>query len=245
MKDFSFQKVPLKPWTCQVIQGHCENHEQIFYGRECNLVLISRRRFAMAGTRFNARGIDEEGNAANFVESEMIVECRSLNLIFSHLQIRGSIPIFWTQKVKKQKVVISNVSDKQLDYAFDQHINDMLTKYSLIVFLNLLSKEKQSEDQLTKRTKQLLDKFNYERVKPFHFDFHQETAGDNFTAVLDELASIVRNNVLKTLGYFAQNSQTGQQMVQKGVYRTNCLDCLDRTNVTQARISLLVLQDIL
>lgn len=63
--------------------------------------------------------------------------------------------------------------------------------------------------------------------------------------MLDELAGIVKNNVLKTLGYFAQNSQTGQQMIQKGVYRTNCLDCLDRTNVTQARISLLVLCDIL
>lgn len=155
-----------------MIQGHCENYEQSFYGRECNLVLISRRRFAMAGTRFNARGIDEEGNAANFVESEMIVECRSMNMIFSHVQIRGSMPIFWTQKLKKQKVVIANVSDKILDSAFDQHIRDMLTRYNLIVFLNLLSKEKQQEDMLTKRTKALLDKFGYDRVKPFHFDFH-------------------------------------------------------------------------
>ena len=28
----------------------------------------------MAGTRFNARGIDKNGNAANFVETEMIFE---------------------------------------------------------------------------------------------------------------------------------------------------------------------------
>ena len=27
----------------------------------------------MAGTRYNARGLDDEGNTANFVESEMIV----------------------------------------------------------------------------------------------------------------------------------------------------------------------------
>jgi hypothetical protein len=43
-------------------------------GKDANLVLISRRRFEMGGTRFNARGVDEEGNAANFVETEMIVE---------------------------------------------------------------------------------------------------------------------------------------------------------------------------
>ena len=41
------------------------------------------------------------------------------------------------------------------------------------------------------------------------------------------------------------NKQTGATNLQKGVYRTNCLDCLDRTNVTQARISLLVFQHIL
>ncbi len=28
----------------------------------------------MAGTRFHARGIDENGNAANYVETEMIFE---------------------------------------------------------------------------------------------------------------------------------------------------------------------------
>lgn len=85
LKDFVFQKVPLKPWTCAVIQGHCESFEAGFMGREANLVLISRRRFEMAGTRFNARGIDEEGNVANFVETEMIVEYSSENLIFSHV----------------------------------------------------------------------------------------------------------------------------------------------------------------
>lgn len=28
----------------------------------------------MGGTRFNARGIDENGNASNFVESEVSIE---------------------------------------------------------------------------------------------------------------------------------------------------------------------------
>jgi len=63
-------------------------------GKNVNLVLISRRRFEMAGTRFNARGIDEDGNAANFVETEMIVEFHKQ--IYSHVQIRGSMPLFWS-----------------------------------------------------------------------------------------------------------------------------------------------------
>lgn len=52
----------------------------------------------MAGTRFNARGIDEEGNAANFVESETIVNFDDSTLTFSHVQVRGSVPVFWSQK---------------------------------------------------------------------------------------------------------------------------------------------------
>jgi hypothetical protein len=54
-------------------------------GKQINLVLISRRRFEMAGTRYNARGVDEEGNAANFVETEMIVECPFINTLYSHV----------------------------------------------------------------------------------------------------------------------------------------------------------------
>jgi hypothetical protein len=34
------------------------------------IILISRRSRKRAGTRYNARGGDEDGNVANFVESE-------------------------------------------------------------------------------------------------------------------------------------------------------------------------------
>ncbi len=34
------------------------------------LSLISRRSIMRAGTRYNARGIDDTGNCANFVETE-------------------------------------------------------------------------------------------------------------------------------------------------------------------------------
>jgi len=37
------------------------------------LMVISRRRHAMAGARFQARGIDDNSNVANFVESEVII----------------------------------------------------------------------------------------------------------------------------------------------------------------------------
>ena len=36
------------------------------------MILISRRSRKRAGTRFNARGVDEDGLVANFVETEQI-----------------------------------------------------------------------------------------------------------------------------------------------------------------------------
>lgn len=57
-------------WIVPVIQGYIDYKAVIIDGKQLELVLISRRRYAMAGTRFNARGLDDEGNVANFVESE-------------------------------------------------------------------------------------------------------------------------------------------------------------------------------
>ena len=37
------------------------------------MIIISRRRHAMAGARFIVRGIDDNSNVANYVETEMIV----------------------------------------------------------------------------------------------------------------------------------------------------------------------------
>lgn len=61
------------------------------------VTLISRLSCRRAGTRFNARGIDDEGNVANFVETEVIIwqpqtENSSAGLGFSYCQVRGSVP---------------------------------------------------------------------------------------------------------------------------------------------------------
>jgi hypothetical protein len=46
---------------------------------DIDLILISRRRWLLGGTRYNSRGIDDEGNTANFVESEQIIVKNKIN----------------------------------------------------------------------------------------------------------------------------------------------------------------------
>ena len=51
-----------------LIQGYVGLSTTKLRGEKVNLVVISRLSCKRAGTRFNARGTDDDGNASNFVE---------------------------------------------------------------------------------------------------------------------------------------------------------------------------------
>ncbi|ELU44961.1 Sca1-like protein [Rhizoctonia solani AG-1 IA] len=61
--------------------------------------VISRRSRDRAGLRYQRRGIDDDAHVANFVETEGLVRAARMGSdnVFSYLQIRGSIPLFWSQ----------------------------------------------------------------------------------------------------------------------------------------------------
>lgn len=68
------------------------------------LYLISRRSRYRAGTRYFRRGVDEDGNVANFNETEQMVfvdkvdsEEQKFPHLLSYVQTRGSIPLYWAE----------------------------------------------------------------------------------------------------------------------------------------------------
>lgn len=74
------------------------------------LALISRRSRFRAGTRYFRRGIDHSGHVANFNESEQILLIEAQTspgsvgvnddgyvTKLSFVQIRGSVPVFWSE----------------------------------------------------------------------------------------------------------------------------------------------------
>src|SRR5690242_19534093 len=79
-------------------------------GLPSSMTLISRLSCRRAGTRFNSRGIDDDGNVANFVETETVYWAPN-GVCFSYVQIRGSVPIFWEQQTGllpgQQKITIT------------------------------------------------------------------------------------------------------------------------------------------
>lgn len=102
----------------------------------------------MAGARFISRGIDDNSNVANFVESEIIISYDQY--LYSFLQIRGSIPLFWEQKQKGLNNIISIKRNEGLTKnVFNGHLQDILDQYTRVIMINLVRKSKPDEDKLT------------------------------------------------------------------------------------------------
>ncbi|KAI9674662.1 MAG: inositol polyphosphate 5-phosphatase [Caeruleum heppii] len=231
------------------------------------LTLVSRLSCRRAGTRFNARGIDDDGNVANFVETETVLWSPS-GVCFSYAQIRGSVPTFWEQATGllpgQQKIQITR-SAEAAQPAFNKHMDALQVEYGTVHVINLLSATKPGEAELTSRYRQHARQSRsltndaddgateHDLIKVTNFDFHAETKGPGGY----EAASQVRHHIQDAADGFAyylsepveedapsaspnrRLSWQGTRVVlqQEGVFRSNCLDCLDRTNLVQTIIS--------
>ena len=113
----------------------------------------------MGGTRFNNRGIDETGASANFVETEQLII--SKEHLYSFIQIRGSIPLFWKQNPTNHQISLSKNVDMCYPY-FKKHTKSLQVDYGKIMLVNLLSNHKEGESQLSRILERLISIFNSE-----------------------------------------------------------------------------------
>lgn len=84
-----------KGWFVGLMQGSVRQFRAFLQGKKVDYFLITRRSWKVGGTRYNSRGIDSKGHVANFCETEQLVLIGGY--LFSHVQIRGSVPAFWKQ----------------------------------------------------------------------------------------------------------------------------------------------------
>jgi len=102
IKEF-FNIMENKIWCTWFIFGFFEQVECLIYGQRFLVTVIARRNRKFAGTRYLKRGINDEGEVANDVETEQILEeistsCPEKPIISSYVHIRGSVPIYWYQE---------------------------------------------------------------------------------------------------------------------------------------------------
>ncbi|KKK21475.1 hypothetical protein ARAM_004639 [Aspergillus rambellii] len=232
------------------------------------LTLISRQSSRRAGTRFNARGIDDDGNVANFVETETILWV-SPGLAFSYVQVRGSVPVFWEQATGflpgQQKIEVTR-SIEATQHAFDRHFEALELEYGAVHIVNLLSELKSGEFELSTRFREHVRRSplrhrgeskkssDHDLLRMTEFDLNAEARGPLGYGAGSEIKHELVHS-LHGFAYFLSEKLNGGNrtapgsssviLQQEGVFRTNCLDCLDRTNLVQTIISSMALESFL
>lgn len=207
--------------------------------RKYLITLVSRRMTKRAGLRYLRRGVDEDGFTANMVESEQILSSPawdSSTPIYSFVQIRGSIPLFFTQTAYSLKPVpVIQHGDETNFAACKRHFERLRSAYGSLQIVNLVEK-KGVEELIGTKYQKSIERLNEElgaddRIAFQWFDFHHACRGMKFENVSQLLTTL--KGKIEELG---NTIQLGANVTQKqaGVLRTNCMDCLDRTNVCQS-----------
>nr|DAD25082.1 TPA_asm: hypothetical protein HUJ06_026546 [Nelumbo nucifera] len=222
----------LDPYLLPVVQGSFQNF-QAAIGRDIiDVTLIARRCTRRNGTRMWRRGADSDGYVANFVESEQIVNMNGFTASF--VQVRGSIPLLWEQIVDltyKPKYQI--VKPEEAPRVVERHFLDLRKSYGSVISVDLVN-ERGGEGWLSQKYSNAMQNVTNDDIRYLHFDFHHICGHIHF-----ERLSILYEQIedfLKKNRYFLLNEKGEKVEEQHGIVRTNCIDCLDRTNVTQSMI---------
>uniref|UniRef100_G1QF26 phosphoinositide 5-phosphatase n=1 Tax=Myotis lucifugus TaxID=59463 RepID=G1QF26_MYOLU len=221
-------------WLLRLMCGGVEVRTIYAAHKQAKACLISRLSCERAGTRFNVRGTNDDGHVANFVETEQVVYLD--DSVSSFIQIRGSVPLFWEQpglQVGSHRVRMSRGFEANAP-AFDRHFRTLKSLYGKQIVINLLG-SKEGEHMLSKAFQSHLKASEHAAdVQMVSFDYHQLVKGGKA-----KLHSVLRPQVQRFLDYgFFHFDGSDVRRCQSGTVRTNCLDCLDRTNSVQAFLGL-------
>ncbi|KAM3140580.1 hypothetical protein pb186bvf_007392 [Paramecium bursaria] len=218
--------------------------------KQCQLVLLSRRDTRRMGRRFISRGADLDGNCSNFAETEQIFNYN--NIYYSYLQTRGSMPFKWSQKPdlkwSPKCKILSN--DQQNLEIIEKHFRDQFTLgIQKQVLVNLIDK-KGSQLMLGTYFNKLQQLMKNQDIKYIWFDFHHECRNMKYENLIKLIAQFKQSLDNEIFSFELQESKPKIQIVniqsqQKEIIRTNCVDCLDRTNVVQSVIARYVLWNII
>ncbi|KAF4366387.1 hypothetical protein F8388_018835 [Cannabis sativa] len=181
---------------------HCSD-EVVFRSATLLVYLYFSHCYVSLDSSYLKRGVNDRGRVANDVETEQIVldeeagSCKGK--MSSVVQMRGSIPLFWSQEVSKfpKPDIILQRYDPTYQ-ATKLHFEDLVERYgNPIIVLNLIKTvEKRPREMMLRREyanavgylNQILSQDNH--VRFIHWDFHKfaKSKSANVLAVLGNVA---------------------------------------------------------
>jgi len=255
-------------WALHIIHGAFLQRRIHVLGLQVDVVLIARRSRHYAGTRYLKRGVSDQGKVGNDVEVEEVLQVFGLGVgtkYSSLVQHRGSIPVFWNQETSLTQPK-PPINLHRLDPSYTatcQHFYDLFSRYSsplIVLDLVKLYEKREREVIIGRELKNAVDALNsmiHEKEHQIRYcamDFSRlsKNRSVNVLEELDQLALWalhetwffcsfpvkdidIEGNII-TLSDDEKDQR--ESSFQKGVLRTNCVDCLDRTNVAQFTVAL-------
>jgi hypothetical protein len=243
-------------WCVSIVHGYVDQSAlSIYWGRVVYVTIIARRSRFFAGARFLKRGANDLGYVANDVETEQIVSemlttsfhapgpvLFANNKYTSYVQHRGSIPLHWTQDstgVSPKPDIHLSVVDPFFSAAA-LHFDNLFKRYGTPVYVLNLVKARERTPRESKLLKEYTLAINYlnqflpkDKQILYHAWDMSRASKSRDGDVIASLEAIAEDIMPKT-GFFqnGNDEKTGLKL-QSGVARTNCIDCLDRTNAAQ------------
>ncbi|GLT55711.1 hypothetical protein SLA2020_288070 [Shorea laevis] len=149
------------------------------------------------------------------------------------MQIRGSIPLLWEQIVDlSYKPRLRIIGQERTPRVVECHFQDILQGYGETIAVDLTD-QRGDEGQL--RAAFPVEMQKLPNVRYISFDFHHVCGSANFNNL--EILYDQLSEEFEKQGYFLIDAEGNILLEQKGIIRTNCIDCLDRTNVTQSYLA--------
>ncbi|SCU84206.1 LADA_0D00452g1_1 [Lachancea dasiensis] len=242
-------------WFQAMVHGFIDQVNVLIWGRSVYVTLIARRSHHFAGARYLKRGVNKQGFVANEVETEQIVSDMILtpfhcpdNGYFdsdrytSFVQHRGSIPLCWSQEVSNltaKPPIQVNVKDPFFSSAAI-HFDRLFQRYGggPIQVLNLIkTKEKNPREvNLLNEFEECINYLNTflpDSKKIQYTSWDMSRASKSHGQVVIEFLERYALNTVETTGIFHNGRDFKSTRIQEGICRTNCIDCLDRTNAAQ------------
>lgn len=258
-------------WSVALVYGFFKQVKLSLSGKDFMFTLIARRSRHYAGTRYLKRGVNEKGRVANEVETEQIVFDVNARVvptqISSVVQIRGSIPLFWSQDSSWLNMKPDIILQKDQKYeATRLHFDNLVKRYGnpIIIFNLIKTYERRARESILRAEfAKAINFINKDLPAENHLRFLHWDLSKHSQRATNILELLVRlgSNALNLTGFFycqlsslrlpgamsssffVKETPEGivdrtfsfekQSRLQKGVLRTNCIDCLDRTNVAQ------------
>ena len=185
--------------------------------------------------------------------------------ICSFIELRGSIPLLWKQEPNMElnpKIRPKDDFSENCE-VFKIHIEEIMKNYGAVCCVNLID-QKRDQDIIGKYFNNVVQNYkdaNRDKEKLLNFvwfDFHAECKKMKYENIkklfkTNSFKECLNNYGFNHLKYKKENFEEDYQdnkiddiliekkyleeeQLQKGIFRTNCIDSLDRSNVVQSVI---------